>query len=540
MRRSILLAAAILAGAADAQTPQTSDPYIDITRLATLPDGMVRLAKHPTTDDLYALAIYGDLVRFVPPYSSGQTVATAAQHGLSVNVLGLAFDDAGRVFLVGNDIGSQMTTSRIRRGTPDGAGGFTWSTVAELAPIPRPTNFEHELNAIIVSPDGTHLFVNRGARTDHGEVQSVGGTAPGLRETPLTSLLLRIPIESTDLLLPNDEAALRAGGYYYADGLRNTFDLAFDAEGRLYGTENAGDRDDGDELNWIREGFHYGFPWRIGPHATPQQFPGYDPDEDPLVNPASIAYTLGFFHDDPTYPTPPAGVTFTDPVANRGPDADRFRVESTGELMDASNAGVSSHTLTPHRSPLGLTFDVGDTIPTSWGEAFVLSWTAGSAASNDLLTPFADPGEDLLALRFVAPDTIEARRIVWGFSSPMDAVIVDDKMYVIELGGSRGLWELHFTGGLAGEPAPSDYASFQVTPNPFVEDGIIRVDVAHASVYRLEVADVLGRRITLLHDGALDIGRHVFRVDGDAMTPGLYIVRLISPVGSAARTIVRR
>ncbi|MFT7553257.1 MAG: hypothetical protein ACI9BV_003589, partial [Rhodothermales bacterium] len=53
--------------------------------------------------------------------------------------------------------------------------------------------------------------------------------------------------------------------------------------GDLFGTENAGDCDDSEELNWIREGRHYGFPWRIGTSVTPQQFPGYDPSADPFV-----------------------------------------------------------------------------------------------------------------------------------------------------------------------------------------------------------------------------------------------------------------
>ena len=542
MRYLLLTLTIALIGPAAAQAPQTSDPYIDISRLATLADGMVRISDHPTTSDLYTLAVNGDLYRFAEPYSSGVLVASVAQHGLGVNVQGLAIDPAGRVFLVGNNIGSQTTTSLIRRGVPDGAGGFTWSTVAQLAGIPRSTLFEHELNAIAVTPDGTHLFVNRGARTDHGEVQSANGTAPGLRETALTSLILRVPIEATDLLLPNDEAALRAGGYYFADGVRNTFDLAFDTEGRLYGSENSGDRDDGDELNWIREGHHYGFPWRIGPHDTPQQFPGYDPDADPLVNHESVAYVNGLFHNDPTYPPPPAGVTFTDPVVNVGPDGDRFRVEGTGTIIDASDTGASARSFTPHRSPLGLNFDLTGTLAGGayQGDAFVLSWTAGTPTSDDLLTPFADPGEDLLHLEFIAPDSVRARRIVSGFSGPTDAVIRNQRMFVIEIGGTRGLWELHFRGGLAGEPDPLIGARLSVAPNPFHAAASVMVDVTRAEPYVIEVVDVLGRRVATLHEGTLSTARHEFLLDGSVLAPGLYVVRIAGAGGVAARTIVRR
>ena len=51
----------------------------------------------------------------------------------------------------------------------------------------------------------------------------------------------------------------------------------------------SGDRDDSEELNWLREGHHYGFPWRMGLNETPQQFADYDPAEDLLLNPASYA-----------------------------------------------------------------------------------------------------------------------------------------------------------------------------------------------------------------------------------------------------------
>ncbi|GAB5409195.1 MAG: hypothetical protein BalsKO_15600 [Balneolaceae bacterium] len=37
----------------------------------------------------------------------------------------------------------------------------------------------------------------------------------------------------------------------------------------FFGTENAGDRDDSEELNWLQQGKHYGFPWVIGGNETP-------------------------------------------------------------------------------------------------------------------------------------------------------------------------------------------------------------------------------------------------------------------------------
>ena len=55
------------------------------------------------------------------------------------------------------------------------------------------------------------------------------------------------------------------------------------------------------------------------------------------------------------------------------------------------------------------------------------------------------PSEDLLHLDLAKiGDNYEARvtRIVGGFSNPIDAEIIGNRIYVIEWGGGRGLWEI--------------------------------------------------------------------------------------------------
>src|SRR6185295_4024383 len=105
------------------------------------------------------------------------------------------------------------------------AQGRAWSTLATTEPIPESnTAFDHHYNGIAVSPNGEFVFVNAGSRTDHGETQDANGAFPGTREVPLTSAILRIPTHVSGQVLRNDEATLRAGGYLYADGVRNAFD----------------------------------------------------------------------------------------------------------------------------------------------------------------------------------------------------------------------------------------------------------------------------------------------------------------------------
>src|SRR5262249_46791686 len=190
------------------------------------------------------------------------------------------------------------TYAQIAKGVPSGGGGRTWSFLAHTQPYPLGnTGYDHLFNGIIVSPDGQFVYINSGSRTDHGEVQSDGGVYPNFRDVPLTAKIFRLPANGADLFLTNDLAALQSAGYVFADGTRNAFDFGFDANTNLFVTENGPDRDMSDELNWLRQGLHYGFPWNMGGAANPQQFPGYDPSTDPLLDHRFFAVQQGFYHN---------------------------------------------------------------------------------------------------------------------------------------------------------------------------------------------------------------------------------------------------
>ena len=119
----------------------------------------------------------------------------------------------------------------------------------------------------------------------------------------------------------------------------------------------------------------------------------YDPAVDNyILFTRSSARNDGLFYNDPDYPPPP--MAFTDPVTNLGPDADRFRDPVTGEARDASDLGLTVHTLTPHSSPLGLVFDVHNALSQEFmGDGFVLR-TGGAFA--DLINSFNDSDQDFL------------------------------------------------------------------------------------------------------------------------------------------------
>ena len=456
-----VLAVLCLAGfsIASVAAPVTLDSELSIRNVMDTGSGSFRLVPNPVDGMLYYLKLNGQLYRVnlsaTPGASTSTLLYTSADHQVT-SAAGMAFGPDGSIYLTSNTPFSNntYTVSTVTKGIYDPISRTrTWSILARTVPYPGGNRiFSHQMNAILVSRDARSVLVNIGARTDHGEVQTDGGAFPGLREAGLTTVLLRLPIESSGLVLPNDREQLRALGYVYCEGLRNTYNLAFAPNGDLFGTENGPDRDMPEEMNWLREGHHYGYPWRMGTEDNPQRFSEYDPGKDKLLNSSYSAVMQGTYKNDPTYP--PAPTQFSDPVINVGPDADKIRDSVTGGVIDASDTGRTLGTFTGHRCPLGLTFDNLGALGSKFhGDGFVVSWTPGLAAGATGEGAFEDPSQDLLHLELTPLGTnyqLRATRIVKDFRNPVDSAIVDNKLYVLENGGNQGLWEITFPAA----PAP--------------------------------------------------------------------------------------
>ena len=401
---------------------------ICVRRLLTLGNGYIRLRHDPRSGALYALNGNGEVFRIsidANGAASSQLAFRAAEIGAGSDMLGLAVGPDGALYVVGNTSRDAEGMCSVRKYV-NGA----WSTLASIDWYPLGgTQYDHRCNGIVVSPDNRFVYFNNGSRTEHGEISDNKGAAPGLREIALTSAVFRVPVNSANILLKNDEAALKAAGYLFADGLRNTFDLAFAPNGRLYGAENGPDADFPEELNELREGAHYGFPWRFGAQDNPSRFAGYDPAQDRRLSPDFVAVQRGMYQYDPTFPPPPAA--FVDPIINSGPDANQFRND------DGSVQRGPISTFTAHRSPLGLTFDVAGALAEPYkGAGFVVSW--GSAGGT-----LSDRGEDLLLLRFTDPQQLNASILVRGFHRPIDATLAGKKLYVLDYDGGT-IWEIAF------------------------------------------------------------------------------------------------
>jgi hypothetical protein len=413
----------------------------------------IRIARDLRNNQLYYLKYNGDIFQLNLAPGAGSTstrLYSSLDHGISNSALGMAIGPDGTIYIIGNITtnSGKSTFARIMKGVPGSTGTRTWTLLAQTEPYPMSgTAFDHLMSGMVVSPDGRFLHVNSGSRTDHGEIESNGGLYAGLRETGLTAKILRLPADASNLVLTNDINVLRSAGFVFAEGTRNSFSLGFAPNGDLFGTDNGPDRDMSDELNWLRPGLHFGFPWRMGGAANPQQFPGYNPANDLLLDPRFVAVQSGTYQNDPTYPAAPTN--FFEPVINLGPDADSYRDPVDGSIQDASSLGQTLSTFTAHRSPLGLVFDIASAMAPPYRQhGFMLSWTQGDPTGNSVAGPFKDPSQDMvdLALTKLGTTNYEARvtRIVGGFSNPIDAAIISNKVYVIEYSGNQGIWEITF------------------------------------------------------------------------------------------------
>ena len=430
--------------------PKALRPDIKIEHFMKIGPMAVRILYNHSK--LYYTTFDGNVFEIMDKDSAqhdAKKIISASDHGITRLQGALFLHDT--LFLCGNVdfLDKKSTRGRLVRIVFDTAGKPSSTVVFNTVEYgANKTIYDHGWNALAVSPDGKYIFVNSGARTDHGEVQDNGGLYPNARDNSLTSKIFRFPINATDLLLTDDIAKLKADGYLYAEGIRNAYDMAFDRAGNLFAVVNSADYDNPEDMFWVRQGHHYGFPWIMGGIENPQQYPDWkpDPETDAFINKFSHSWKVNYFRNDTSFPKIPAGLKFSPGVQNWGPDANEYRGH-TGKVLDGDQTGVAVSTFTAHSSPLGLFFDTEKQLGNNLqGDGFVIRYSLGK--NTALMKPFTDQGSDLLHLRLSYDSTSDnyftkTVRIVDGFDEPTDDVLVGNILYVIEYGGRSGhIWKI--------------------------------------------------------------------------------------------------
>ncbi len=222
------------------------------TSIAFAPDGSNRLFVNEL--QFGQVRIVQDGVLLPQPFATVETNTTggfpvSGENGL----LGIAFDPQYAVnryvYITHATRTNEGTVGTVARYT-DADNRGTDRTVL-LDGIPAAPG--HQIQSLAFGPDDK-LYVSVGDAFMEEEVQDP--------DSPLGKILRM----NRDGSVPADNPF--PGSLTYAYGLRNSFDLAFDAAGGLYSADNGPSTDD--ELNRIVRGGNYGWPMALGQTSAPE------------------------------------------------------------------------------------------------------------------------------------------------------------------------------------------------------------------------------------------------------------------------------
>ena len=347
-----------------------------LREVARLPFRPVRITSEGRGQKLYVLTEQGDVWRLDPSNAALKQILPANRYlerrpddiGGPLFVLGMTLDRQKRLYIASNQQNKATRPYQnivtIYRSTAI-AGGDP----SELKPwfqtnYPGSPAYIHAVEHIAFGPDG-HLYAGNGGRTDGG-LTGADSEWYGGGETPITGCLWRIKSDSNAPVLE-----------VYARGTRNAYGFCWNDAGEMFATENGPDADAPEELNHIEQGKHYGFPYRFADWTKK-------------------AY--------PTSPEPPAGLTFTLPVANLGPDG--------------GFSGSPMFTFDPHSGPGGIVF-LGKEFPEGYRGTFLLT-----RFGNFIRSPKDNSGFDVLraTLRRNAEGRYEGHfhTVLSGLGRPID------------------------------------------------------------------------------------------------------------------------
>ena len=352
-RKSRFSTYAVLVKSAEYRPLPKPPPEFTLREVAQSPEFFTRLARDASRKAIYALATNGgvyslDLAAGAFVQFIKQSDYLDATRG-DLAVMGMAVDAEGRLWVVSNQKLTQ-SVPHLSEVVIWRSSGVVDGHPAWLQPWFRTTYpygigpYNHGVSHLGFGPDGL-LYVNSGSRTDGGEPGNDPQRFQG-GEVETTACLWRFNPRDAE---PKIEV--------YARGIRNAYGFAWDDQGNLFTFSNGPDYNAPEEMDFIQQGRHYGFPFQFADWPARPGFP--------------YPYT----------PAAPAGLEFTYPVVNLGPDG------------GGSAAGMS--TFDPHSSPGGAIW-CGADFPEAIRGSFLVS------RFGNLLGPPAAPedvGFDLLSVR---------------------------------------------------------------------------------------------------------------------------------------------
>lgn len=391
----------VLAVPAAATIQDLPDGFVG--RTFTFPvSSMTSLAQSPISHHLYAISNEANAAdtRLYRIDTSGPSITAVAVTGLGSLVdhaQGLTFDPAGNMY-ISTQYGKIV--KGIDTDPAPSIDAFSFSTIVAMPPLEIGTF--HGVGGIAVGPDNK-LYINSGSESHYGYLSD---GSPEIFEDRLNARILRCNLDGSDL----EE---------FCGGIRNSFDITFRTDGKLFGVENGPNLncDYAEEFNLLEIGRHYGFPYHYGSDLS-----GSD---------------ASYICDSVGTPGPPPLPDDLDPTpawANYGPDATP-EPGAPGYV----NGGVY-YGFEPHSSPNGLDFyepaemdPEAITFPAEFhNRAFV--------ARFGNLEPVPNVGFDVITLRLNDVDeAFTCNRFLSGLGRVNDVLCAHNgRVYVLEYNQETG------------------------------------------------------------------------------------------------------
>ncbi len=239
-----VLAGAGLMGLVRISTPERERERDPAKRTIELPQGFAAsVYLHGTIDNPTTIAFGPDKELYVADISGALWIAhDTSQDGTTDEIQRFADGFSLLVGLVWHDGELYAASSgKIEALRDTNADGVADQRRIVVSGLPSMVLKPHSNNGLAIGPDG-RLYFGVGSTTD-SEVEQEEYAAAVLSVNP-------------------DGSDLRV----FARGFGNTFDVAFNADGELFGGDNSpqGADDPPDEFNHIVENGHYGFPYFYG------------------------------------------------------------------------------------------------------------------------------------------------------------------------------------------------------------------------------------------------------------------------------------
>jgi glucose/arabinose dehydrogenase len=380
--------------------------------------------------------------------------------------------------------------------------------------------FNHNAGTLAFGPDNGYLYISLGDGggandTDTGHVSdwyddNEGGNGQDVTENLLGSIL-RIDVDGGDPYgIPSGNPFVGQEGRneIYAYGFRNPYRFSFDMGGehRLFAADAGQNR--WEEVDTVARGGNYGWNVREGTHcfdaanpSDPQitSCPDTDPEGDPLIDPV-IEYAN----------------------ANQ---------ESGGVGLSVVGGHVYRGSALPELDGHYVFGDFSSSFGRPRGQIFAATARPDSLWSFEKLTISSTSDGEL-------------GRFLLGLGQDRSG-----EMYVLTsdstgpTGTSGQVFEIVPAGeGTASDPPArlSDEAGPVLQPNhpnPFVTSTTIRFTLPRAQHVRLEVYDVLGRRVAALTEGRRASGTHRVSFNASQLPSGVYVYRLTAGATIRTRTM---